>query len=700
MSAWLHIAIRTRFGLPSAEFASAHREAFELVNMPVLRTVAVWDYGLYPGLSEGDEAVEVDLSKGLTLVLGANGIGKSTFVSLLFRMLTGPFDIPGAVNGSLGRANLEVRELSTRKKRYFADRVNDGAGDSVATLQFDSGSDHFTITRRLRDLSLIDAACDRLGKEPITDELELQELLAQSAGLGSFSDWVLLLRYITFFQEDRSALVWDAAAQRQVLRPLFLSPDDSNSWVAQERRILQLDSDRRNTSAVLFRTNSYMTVQKKKVSASKEILEELNDLEMLYAKLLNDTDDDSDLLAELDKSRKESRLEFLLAESALEDAKRDYEHVKLAHIANALPDQSSSAKYILAQIISSGHCVACGQDAAEYTQQVERRIENRLCPLCGQNQQTHEGEGMASLDERRLGEALQALSSHLEQAEATRSAADQDDAQYRDLLNRSRESRYDLSAAETRMAELQTLLPEPTGEMKQAEAENTALNRRLVRLDAELTELRAEFQLFIEDMTSRILGRAAEMEKAFETYASAFLIEKNSLTYAPLAERVGQMGATVPFPHFGLNMSGNDFASPTARSSSDSVSESQREFIDLAFRMALVGVASANAAGTLVIDSPDSSLDAVFEPKAAEVLNVFVSTSADSKIILTSNLSSGKFLPELVAGFRESGNGTPGLVDMFEVAAPTAAVRSLRPAYDRAREQLFEITGLMQVEAS
>ena len=672
-----------------------------MVNMPVLQKVYVWDYGLYPGLSKADEPVEVDLSRGITLVLGANGIGKSTFVSLLFRLLTGPFDIPGADNDSLGRANLEVRELGARKKHYFADRVNDGARDAQATLHFETGSDHFAVTRQLRDLSLVTATRSRNGNsnETYALESELQAGLSQSAGLGSFSDWVLLLRYVTFYQEDRRALLWDAAAQRQVLRPLFLPPDDSNAWVSQERRILQLDSERRNVSAVVYRTTADLSQQQNKTSSSDEVLDELRKLEDLHSSLLARTDEQAEKLVLVDQNRKDSRLSYLLAENALEDAKRSYEHVKLAHISNAFPDQSSSARYILTQMVSSGACVACGQDAAEYAKVVERRLESGDCPLCGQAQLHSGRDDATSLDEHRLDEALSELAQHMERVEAARVRADEDDLDYKALLDGSRADRYDLSRAENRIAELNEMLPQAFEEMREAEAENSVLKKRLARLDAELSELRSNFERFISDMTSRILARAAELEQAFSRYASAFLMETNSLTYAPLAERVGQMGASVPFPNFGLTMTGNDFASPTARSSADSVSESQREFIDLAFRMALVSVASADAAGTLVIDSPDSSLDAVFEPKAAQVLNAYVASSALSKLVLTSNLSTGQFLPKLVSGFRGQRDELPGLIDMFAIAAPTAAIRASETEYKTAKTELFRLTGLDETSA-
>jgi len=671
-----------------------------MVRMPVLETVSIRNYGLYPGLSsDSAEDIKVDLSQGVTLILGANGIGKSTFVQLLYRMLSGPFDIPGADSETLGRANLEIRELSTKKKRYFSERVNDGAAKATARLEFTLGSERFTVSRNLRDLRLTGAARST-SASPLVTENDLQSALTEAAGLGSFSDWILLLRYVTFYQEDRRALVWDAAAQRQILRPLFLPAKDSNAWVAKERRILQLDSERRNISAVIYRRSEYLREQQGKASGADEVRKELESLQREHSALLQASENETDLLVSVEENRKQTRVAFLLAENELEDVKRQYEHVKLSHIAYALPDQSSSARYILAQMISSGLCVACGQNADEYREQVESRLEAGLCALCGKVDLTTESEEVESMNAHRLQEVISLLEQHNDHVDAARTSADEVERSYRSLLTESRASRFDLSRVEERLSEVYALLPESTGEMQDAQTEYNVLRRQLARADAELDELRSEFDDFIARMTENILSRASELEVAFSTYASAFLIETNRLTWAPVSERVGQMGASVSFPHFGLEMSGNDFPSATSRDSSDSVSESQREFVDLAFRMALVTVASRDSAGTLVIDSPDSSLDAVFEPKAAEVLNAYIGSSVASRLVLTSNLSSGEFLPSLVNDFRDSSGQEPGLLDLFDVAAPTAAVRQLWTEYLAARDTLFDKAGISKASVA
>ena len=58
-----------------------------MTELPVLERLQIRQYGLYPGPA-GDGTFDITLAPGLTVVLGANGLGKSTLVNILFRMLT------------------------------------------------------------------------------------------------------------------------------------------------------------------------------------------------------------------------------------------------------------------------------------------------------------------------------------------------------------------------------------------------------------------------------------------------------------------------------------------------------------------------------------------------------------------------------------------------------------------------------------
>ena len=184
-----------------------------MVSFPLFDRLDITGYGLFPGAKNGQPGLHIEFQPGLTYILGANGLGKTTLTTILYRMLTGPTDIPGlASRTDLGGANLRTAGLRPSAKAIFATRVSDGARSAKARLKFTLGERDIVVERRLNDLSLQRFEVD--GQEKSTDETEsFQAEIAHLVGVWSFGDWILLLRHIVFYFEDRRALIWDPSAQ-------------------------------------------------------------------------------------------------------------------------------------------------------------------------------------------------------------------------------------------------------------------------------------------------------------------------------------------------------------------------------------------------------------------------------------------------------------------------------------------------------
>ena len=144
-----------------------------------------------------------------------------------------------------------------------------------------------------------------------------------------------------------------------------------------------------------------------------------------------------------------------------------------------------------------------------------------------------------------------------------------------------------------------------------------------------------------------------------------------------------------------MELGGSDFVGTVRRSGPDDVSESQREFIDLSFRMALAKAGTLNQNTSLVMDAPESSLDAVFVGRASRVLGKFAQQEVENRLIITSNLGLGDFVPDLLKQCADAEDRRKRVVDLLAVAAPTSAVRSLRGEYDDARNSLLERAGIL-----
>lgn len=134
-----------------------------MINFPIITRMEIRGFGLYPG-RPGRQGLETSFARGLTLIVGANGLGKSTLVNILFRTLTGPFDI-GGIDRVDVLGNLDLTEAYRGALRtLFANRVADHARQASIRLDVAFGSNTLSIERSLADLSITDL---RDGSTPL-----------------------------------------------------------------------------------------------------------------------------------------------------------------------------------------------------------------------------------------------------------------------------------------------------------------------------------------------------------------------------------------------------------------------------------------------------------------------------------------------------------------------------------------------------
>ena len=658
-----------------------------LKSFPVFRLLEVRDYGLYPGREGGQEGLRIEFFPGLTLVVGANGLGKTTLITLLFRMIAGPFDIPQLRAGDeLGFKRLEAKAIQQHQRNMFAARVSDRATSATARLDLNLGSTPVTIERWLSNLDLRAA---QVGDTACENEQDFQKLVIKAAHVGSFGDFILMLRYLVFYFEDRRQLVWDPSAQRQLLRILFLPPDLAQSWTAKERLILENDSQMRNLQAVVGKEEKLLTQALAKSSDTPSLRAELQTLEALQEPDQNRLEELEGLTNELDRRRQDARLVNLRAKQDRETRYRAFERAKLLAIDTRFPGKLESGRYMLTHLLSENNCLVCGSHAPETAQDYADRLAADHCVVCdtplSRSDQIVETREMAdkrvSNAERLLKAADRELVASIGDREAAETEFDQHTTEMTQL-------RSEIARRSVRLSEIIELLPPSEAALRNQRKDLAAIRSRLETMKSDLARKRVAFRAFVEQCTDDLLASSEAIVEAFTDFASYFLAEQISFTWTSRSATVGQGGEAIPFPAFELNMSGSDFVETVRRTGPDDVSESQREFIDLSFRMALMKTAGSSAAA-LVIDTPESSLDAVFAKRAGETLVKF-SEADGNTVLVTSNLVEGSLLPTLINCLAATPEKRQRLIDLFDVAHPTAAVTSNQADYDELRGKLFE----------
>ena len=655
-------------------------------HFPVFELFEVHNFGLYPGRDGGPEGVTIEFFPGITLIVGANGLGKTTLITMLFRMITGPYDLPQLGPGDeLGSRRIEPTAMRSYQQNLFASRVADRAETAVAALRFSLGDDSVTIERRLSDLALKSA---QVGSRACDDEADYQLLVTKAAGLGSFGDLILMLRYLVFYFEDRRNLVWDPSAQRQLLRMLFLRPDAAQQWTKMERSILQNDSGMRNFQAVVNKEERRLSRGLAKKHDASALRAELQALEALQEDARIRLEEIEGIIEDLDRRRQIARLSQMRSKHERDARFRSLEYAKYVAIGARFPENRDSSRYILAHLMSEKECLVCGSSAPEAAKALDNRLRSNRCVVCSSEltNSDHVVDSREVADER-----VAVAEGVLEKADRELTAATTDrestEQAFDDHIIEMTELRSAIAERSARLDEIIKRLPPSEATLREQRVELASLRGRLQEMKNELSDERADFGKFVELCTKELLRGSEEVVGCFSEFAQSFMSEEILLTWTSRARLVGQGGETIPFPVFELDMSGSDFLGTVRRSRPEDVSQSQREFIDLAFRMALMKSAGSGSVG-LAIDTPESSLDAVFARRAGDTIANFGETGR-STVVVTSNLVEGNFLPTLISAIEATAEKGRRVVDLFDVARPTAAVEAERSNYEAARSNLF-----------
>lgn len=666
-----------------------------MINFPVFQRLEVTEYGLYPG-EDDKPGLVIDFEPGLTLILGANGLGKTTLINMLYRALAGGWELSKTTlyAAELGGASLEEIRMNATDRSLFADRVQDLATHARLSLTITIDGTPVVIKRRLDNLGLI--SLQVANSDPITDEDAYRATLPTLCGVASFGDLLLLLRHLVFYFEDRRSLVWDASAQSQILRVIFLPILEAGAWYKKEREILTLDSNVRNLTAALNRLTKRIAADEKvtgKAAALRAQLKSLSELQEADERKRQEIFEEAE---GLDQRRHALRRELFAAELSTDACGRTLEAEKLALLQRYFPTGKETAHYLYSLLIVQNRCAVCESEATQVAQELSTRIMQMCCVSCGAQLSPDNRSGaVGAIDKERVSKLRKEYGDNKTRVIALTGSLQTVSARYKTVVQRLIDLRTQIDDRGQQMQKILNTLPSGDAEQSRAKEELSVLKSKVTEDKTALAALADHFKELITSANATILARSEEIKHSFGEFADGFLFEQAVLKWAPVQRSVGQLGlAKVTFPAFELDLTGADFTAPIRRNGPGAVSESQREFIDLAFRMALIHVASNGSGGTLVLDAPESSLDAVFVKRAANVLCKFSRADGNNRLVVASNLVDGELLPAMIKHGMTPQDREHRLVNLMEIAVPTAALRENADAYASELRKIMIAGGL------
>ncbi|WP_322937856.1 AAA family ATPase [Nocardioides bizhenqiangii] len=638
------------------------------VTLPVPTRMTLRNFSLYSRA----RTIEVAFEKSVFCLAGANGLGKSTFLSALNFAVTGTVAKPGT--NFLGASKF-YEDISGYSTKYFDGRISPNDHEiAEVEIELAVGTQRFHLTRGmfsptgLRAFSITrenGETIDFSGAEVTDAERHgryVNEII-EATGLNSFAQLVFLQWFVLTFDEQRHLLFWSDRISEQALFLAFgYSAESAERAEALQRAYDSSESKVRNLQWQA--TGVRKRLDALEAALGGESQSEDGDLEAEHQRMLTELDaagaEHGELVASVQDAQArldEAGIGEAAARQAYEEAFR--ERVALASAARLHP--------LVIAALEEQTCGICGTADVAVRDAVNDLLQSSRCPLCTSALSAETAEGAAALATRltelgqRLVDAGEDVRSLREHVSRKVRALDEADARIRS----ARTTLETFRAANTRA------LLRGSGDAGVVDDARAGLRREIADLlqQKEQALQRRDQAIASLDVLRQDLGRRfAEMENEFVPLLQELAFEFLGVPLQVDLERRGH--------HLGLSLT----LQGTQRPAADTLSESQRFFVDIALRMALARkLSSLEAPATLYIDTPEGSLDIAYEGRAGRMFGLFA--GAEDHVIMTANINTSKLLLELATICR---NEKMELVRMTEWSDLTSVQQDAQADFEAA----------------
>jgi hypothetical protein len=211
--------------------------------------------------------------------------------------------------------------------------------------------------------------------------------------------------------------------------------------------------------------------------------------------------------------------------------------------------------------------------------------------------------------------------------------------------------------------------------LKTKELENEISDQ--MRLEHKRDELLNEFRGTQTSLAEKLRLINADLAGMFAEYCHLFLDEECSVELDEHGSHARRRGVGLDPIHASFY----PVVSGAARYRPDSLSEAQRLFVDLAFRMAVLDLwaARSNSHCTLLIEAPEGSVDLAYMSRVAGMLREFASRG--HTLIITTNVNNDAFLPALFSATPTS-ERRDRILNLLDLGRPRPVQQEYRKKFD------------------
>lgn len=638
------------------------------IFLPELISINIKNYTLYPnGLN-----YTFNFVKGFNLVLGGNGMGKTTFVSLIKYALIGNYKRQFDHLRVYLDNNIERREREN--DGFFRNRANSSIEieePPFVTLDFKVNNKLFSVKRGLNDIRLESLFIDgievvgelisekryenfyeRVRRDNKIEELEVYlpykfEKEIEKETKIRFDDLIFFTNFILFFGESHQTILWNNSFQSRFINTIFNSPELNIERDNALNKAKYFDSRARHTSEDQRAIRNVL----KKIEENKEKRESGNLLsEILKLKGKIEFLNFEEKTIHEDRTRNQSKLaQFESRRNSVSEAVNEIENHK-----NKLINKLSFSEYrnqhrlydtFLKNIQTNHICPMCNSVSEELHKKVTKEQNN--CWVCNTelidpfelNQDNK--EKLDSLNKEFSSNSTE-LKNIIEEIKKLDRENYELDASFKKVELEKRQSQIIL-----RQLEFENSQENNPSELQPFYDEMERLKKEQDRFAQQSQEQKEEANRISKLIEDTVLQNVQSFSNLFSVFANQFLGVECKLTYEKLNDDV--------LKKFYPKIDGS------IRESEYELSESQRFFIDHSFRMSILSHFYTTPT-FYIVETPDSSLDLSYEKNAADVFSSFL--DKPYSLIITSNLNNNSFVNYIMQNEEKE----KAVVKLFEIA--------------------------------
>lgn len=602
------------------------------VRLPRIEQIRLHRFSLY----EQAPTVEADLPRGVFCLAGANGLGKSTFLSALNYGVTGTVPDPGREFRGVEDYYSKVRSYS---ESFFRGRISDGNAEAAQVeLLMRAGERRYRVVRgmfearALRHLEVTDIETGEVvvANDPLLPDEDRHELYAtmliSDLRLQSFAQLTFLQHFVVTFDERRELLFWGRRTLPAALFIAFgLDPTRAERADFLQEEVRKSDSLARNYS---WQASDWSRQLDNLTKAATDVVEEDEGVVRKHRELIAELEELGKEVEDGAKELADAQVRIAGHSAQLRALRTRYDELW----ATRLQSRSHPSLHpVITASLEHGRCAICGSEEAGVSGVIEAALDATTCPLCDSSVDSKiEPQAdlgvLAQLDESIVVEQRSILASEQVSDGLTTRLADaraRMDAAAEEIAHYEREN--DLALLRGR-GELDAV----------AERYRSAMAEQLKRKERQLKrrdEARTEL---------RVLQR--ELVESYDVARESFVPD-----FQRLAERFLGLPLDVEFQARRNEVSLILSLHGERRRAEQDLSESQRFFIDIALRMAIIGQLSPDPAemGSMLLDTPEGSLDIAYEARAGDMLATFVRDGFG--LIMTANINTSQLLERLAS---------------------------------------------------